>query len=61
MSITLALVTLDYGSQFRELSVSVLAFILDTLAFSICLMRRILALEAVRIRTGVGLGCLCDS
>jgi len=55
MSIALALVTLDCGSQFRELSVSALVFVFDTLAFKIRLVGRSLALEWLRYELELGL------
>jgi len=58
MSIALTLVTLDCESQFRDLFISILAFVLNTLVFTICLVGRSLALEAVGVRTRVGFGCL---
>ena len=59
MIIALALVTRDCGSQFRELVISVLAFVLDGVAFRIHLVGRSLALEVIKARTRVGFDCLC--
>ena len=59
MSIFLAPVTFDCGSQFGELLINALAFVPNTLAFSIRFVGRSLALEAVGVLTRGRFDCLC--
>ena len=58
MSISLALVTFDCGGQFGELLVNALAFIFNTLAFSIRLVGWSLALEENGVLTPGRFSCL---
>ena len=58
MSISLALVTFDCRSQFGELLINTLTFILNTLAFSIRSVGRNLVLETIGVLTRRRSGCL---
>ena len=55
MPISLALVTFNYGSQLRELSISAFTFVIDILVFSIYLVGRRLTLKAVGYELELGL------